>query len=284
MDLASAITLQRPGKAPLDLNGIRDASLVGSAPLSGYSVEAVNLSDVSVNAFTEDVPLVDGVDGYDAYLGGRNITMAVAVYGSTYGDYWDKLTALTEALQAQPKAADVSVYPALSADGLRKLSFTQKSAAGSDYSLYMMVRPINLPRFMTDKATASGVAERGYASVVDIGLFAEDPYKYYATESSFTRTGSGTISVVNRGTVAAWPTVTWANTSAATISATLGGETVSHSSVSTTVTDNFKTASSNNATTLTGYQFFSIPPGTSSVSVTAHSTATVTITIREAIL
>lgn len=284
MDLAAAITIQRPGKAPLDINSIRDPNAVGSAPLSGYSVESVDFSMVNVSAFTEDTPLVDGIDSYDAYLGGRQINMVVSVYGSTYGDFWDKITALNEALQAQPKAADTGTYPALPADGMRKLSFTQQSDAASDYSLYMNVRPVMMPRFVTEKATAAGIAERGYAAMANVSLIAEDPYKYFATESTFTRTGSGTISVVNNGTTVAWPTVTWANASSATISAVLGSDTVSHSAVATTVTDTFKTASSTSASTLTGYEFFSIPPGTSSVSVTAHASATVTITIREAIL
>jgi hypothetical protein len=284
MDLSAAITIQRPGKAPLDINSIRDPNAVGSAPLSGYSVETVDFSMVNVSAFTEDTPLVDGIDSYDAYLGGRQVNMVVAVYGSTYGDFWDKITALNEALQAQPKAADTGTYPALPADGMRKMSFTQQSDANADYSLYMNVRPMMMPRFETEKSTAAGVAEKGYAALAQVSLMAEDPYKYFATESTFTRTGSGTISVVNRGTTVAWPTVTWANTASATISATLGSDTVSHSAVSTTVTDTFKTSMSTNPTTLTGYEFFSIPPGTSAVSVTAEASATVTITIREAIL
>lgn len=284
MDLSAAITIQRPGKAPLDINSIRDPNAVGSAPLSGYSVESVDFSMINVSAFTEDTPLVDGIDSYDAYLGGRQINMVVSVYGSTYGDFWDKITALNEALQAQPKAADTGTYPALPADGMRKLSFTQQSDAAADYSLYMNVRPVAMPRFVTEKSTAAGVAERGYAAMANVSLIAEDPYKYFATESTFTRTGSGAISVLNRGTTVAWPTVTWANASSATVSAVLGSDTVSHSAVATTVTDTFKTATSTNAATLTGYEFFSIPPGTSSVSVTAASGATVTIVIREAIL
>jgi hypothetical protein len=284
MDLSAAVTIQRPGKAPLDLNSIRDPLAVGSAPLSGYSIENVDFSMVGVSAFTEDTPLVDGVDSYDAYLGSRQITMIIAVYGSTYGDFWDKITALNEAFQAQPKAADTGTYPALQADGMRKLSFTQPSDAVDDYSLYMMVRPNSMPRFPTEKATSAGTPERGYATMVMATLVAEDPYKYFATESTFTRSGSGTISVVNRGTTVAWPTVTWANTTSGTISASLGSDTVSHSAVSTTVTDTFRTSTSTNAATLTGYEFFSIPPGTSSVSVTAAGSATVTITIREAIL
>jgi hypothetical protein len=284
MDLSAAITIQRPGKAALDINSIRDPNAVGSSPLSGYSVESVDFSVVNVSAFTEDTPLVDGIDSYDAYLGGRQINMVIAVYGSTYGDFWDKITALNEALQAQPKAADTGTYPALPADGMRKLSFTQQSDAVADYSLYMLVRPVAMPRFVTEKSTAAGVNEKGYAAMTQVNLIAEDPYKYFSSESTFTRTGSGTISVINRGTTVAWPTVTWANSSSATISATLGSDVVSHSAVATSVTDTFKTSSSTSSATLTAYEFFAIPPGTSSVSVTAHSSATVTITIREAIL
>lgn len=284
MDLSSAVTLQRPGLAPLDLNSIREPSMVGSSPLSGYSIENVDMSNVPVSAFVEDTPLVDGVDGYDSFMGGRQISLMVAVYGSTIGDFWDKLTALIAALQPQPKAANTGTYPALPADGLRKLSFTQTSDATSDYSLYMMVRPSGMPRYNVDKAASAGIDSRGYATMVSVSLFAEDPYKYFQNTRTFTRTGSGNITVINDGTTVAWPTVTWANTASATISATLGNDTVSHSAVSTTVTDDFKTSTSTNSATLTGYEFFSIPVGTSTVAVTAEASATVTITIREAII
>lgn len=284
MDLSAAVTLQRAGLAPLDLNSIRDSTMVGSAPLSGYSIENLDMSIVPVSAFVEDTPLVDGVDGYDSFMGGRQISLMVAVYGSTIGDFWDKMTALIAALQPQPKAANTGTYPALPADGLRKLSFTQASDAVTDYSLYMMVRPSGMPRYVVDKAASAGVDSRGYATMVNVSLFAEDPYKYFQTARTFTRTGSGNITVINDGTTVAWPTVTWANTASATVSATLGSDTVSHSAVATTVIDEFKSSTSNNSATLTGYEFFSIPVGTSTVAVTAEATATVTITIREAII
>jgi len=284
MDLSAAVTIQRPGKPPLDLNGIRDPQAVGAPPLSGYSIESVDFTNVAVSAFIEDTPLVDGVDSYDAYLGGRQIDLIVGVYGSTYGDFWDKMNILNEAIHPQAKAADTSTYPALPADGQRKLSFSQPSDVGPDYSLYMMVRPMSLPRFPTEKATSAGISERGYAAMVRVTLLAEDPYKYYATAATFSRVGSGNISVVNTGNTSAWPTVTWANTASATTSATLGSDTVSHSAVAATVTDVFKTSTSTSPTTLTGYEFFSIPPGTSTVSVTAEAGATVTISFREAIL
>lgn len=284
MELSAAVTLQRPGKAPLDLNSVRDPASVGSAPLSGYSVEQVDFSSVPVTAFSEDTPLVDGIDSYDPYLGGRQINMIIFVYGNTVGDFWDKVNDLNEAMQAQPKAADTGTYPALEADGRRKLSFTQISDAASDYSLYMMVRPLSMPRSVTEKSASSGIESKGYAAIFQVSLLAEDPYKYFSSTRSFTRTGSGSISVINSGTTVVWPTVTWANATSATLSATLGADTVSHSAVSTSVTDTFKTATSTSPTTLTAYEFFSINPGTSNVSVTAASAATVTITISEALV
>jgi hypothetical protein len=246
-------------------------------------IEQVDFSSVPITAFTEDAPLVDGVDSYDPYLSARTINIALSVYGSSYGDFWDKITALTAAFQAQPKAADTGTYPELSADGQRKLSFTQPKAAGT-YSLYMMVRPMALPRFLTDAASAAGDSNRGYSVRCTITLMAEDPYKYFETASTFSRTGSGPLSVVNSGTTIAWPTVTWNITSSTTVSVTLGSETVEHASETSTVTDTFKTATSTDSSTLSSYEFFSIPPGTSSVTVVGQSGQTVSITIREAIL
>lgn len=283
MDLGAAVTLQRPGAAPLDLNSLRDPAGIGSSPVSGYLIDQVDFSSVNVTAFVEDTPLVDGIDSYDPYLGSRQINLVVGVYGSTYGDFWDKITELNAALQAQPKAANTGTYPALAADGMRKLSFSQPKASGS-YSLYMMVRPMAMPRFVTQSGSAAGMAERGYSVRVQIALMAEDPYKYFESTQTFSRTGSGTISVVNTGTTVAWPVVTWNITSSTAVSATLGDDTVSHSASASTITDTFKTASSTSNSTLTGYEFFSIPPGTSTVTVTGQSAQTVSITIREAIL
>ena len=283
MDLSAAVTIQRPGAAPLDINSLRDPDAIGSAPASGYLIEQVDYSSVPITAFTEDTPLVDGVDSYDPYLSARSISIVLSVYGSSYGDFWDKVTALNAAFQAQPKAADTATYPALDADGKRKLSFSQPKAAGT-YRLYMMVRPMALPRFVTDGGSSAGLADRGYSVKCSVTLMAEDPYKYFASETTVSRTGSGTLSVVNSGTTVAWPTVTWNVTSSSTVSVTLGSETVEHTAVAANVTDTFKTASSTSSSTLTSYEFFSIPPGTSSVTVVGQAGQTVSITIREAIL
>jgi hypothetical protein len=283
MDLSAAVTIQRPGAAPLDINSLRDPDAIGSAPASGYLIEQVDFSSVPITAFTEDTPLVDGVDSYDPYLSARSISMVVSVYGSTYADFWDKMNALNFAFQAQPRAADVGTYPALEADGKRKLSFSQPSAAGTA-NLYMMVRPTALPRFTLDSASSAGIAERGYSQRVQLSLLAEDPYKYAVNNSVFTRTGTGTISVVNNGNTVAWPTVTWGITTGTAVSATLGSETVSHSAFGSNITDTFKTATSTSSSTLTSYAFFSIPPGTSTVSVVGQAGQTISITIREALL
>ena len=284
MDLSAAVIIQRPGAAALDINSIREPADIGSSPISGYMIEQVDFSSVGVNAFVEDTPQVDGVDGYDAYLGGRMITLILSVYGNTYTDFWAKMDALNFALQAMPKAADVSVYPALPVDGQRKLSFSQPKVGGGSYSLYMMVRPVAMPRFAINNASVAGMTERGYSQKVTVQLMAEDPYKYFETAQTFSRTGTGTISVVNTGNTVAWPTVTWNLTSSTATSATLGSDTVSHSASATSITDTFKTAVSTSPTTLTGFAFFSVAPGTSSVSVVGQSGQTISITIRESLL
>lgn len=290
MDLSSAITIERPGQSALDINSIRDPNAVGSAPLSGYSVEQVDFSSVPVTAFIEDVPQVDGVDSNDPYLGARTINLVVSVYGSSYADFWDKMNELNYALQAQPKYASGTALPF---DATRKISFSQPSASGT-YSLYMNVRPVALPRFVTDKASAAGVATKGYAVTVNVSLFAEDPYKYFASSRSFAVTGSGTLSVINDGKTVAWPTVafTWTGSSTVTpFTLTLGSDTVTFAKTggfgTATFSSDFKTctttpvASINNAT---AYEFFPFPPGTNSLTVTTGTGVTTTVTIREALL
>ena len=283
MDLSAAVTIQRPGAAPLDINTIRDPSAIGSSPVSGYMIEQVDFSSVPITAFTEDTPLVDGVDSYDPYLSARTINIALSVYGSSYGDFWDKITALNAALQAQPMAANTGTYAALEADGKRKLSFTQPKASGT-YSLYMMVRPMALPRFVTDASSASGDSTRGYSVRCTVTLMAEDPYKYFETESTFSRVGSGSLTISNTGTTVAWPTVTWNVTSLSTVSFGTGSTVVQHTGVSSNVTDTFKTAQSTSSSTLTIYEFFSLPPGNKSITIAGQAGETVTVTIREAIL
>jgi len=283
MDLSAAVTIQRPGAAPLDINSIRDPNSVGSSPVSGYMIEQVDFSSVPITAFTEDTPLVDGVDSYDPYLSARTINIVLSVYGSSYGDFWDKITALNAALQAQPMAASTATYAALEADGKRKLSFSQPKAVGS-YSLYMMVRPMALPRFVTDASSSAGDPTRGYSVKCSVSLIAEDPYKYFETESTFSRVGSGALTISNTGTTVAWPTVTWNVTSLSTVSFGTGDTIVQHTGVSSNVTDTFKTAQSTSSSTLTRYEFFSLPPGNKSITISGQSGQTVTVTIREAIL
>lgn len=284
MDLSAAITIERPGQSALDINSVRDATAVGFAPLSGYSVESVDFSSVQITAFTEDSPQVDGSDSYDPYLTARTINMSVAIYGSTYGDFWDKLDALNYALQAQPRYSSGTALPT---DGRRKLSFSQPTAAGTR-SLYMLVRPVTLPRFVTDKAWASGDTNRGWATTVNVSLVAEDPYKYFASARTFTRSGSGTMTIVNDGTTIAWPVITWANPTSAvaqvsyTDPGTGANYTVNHTATVGPITDTFKTSQSTSFSTMTTYSFFSLPPGSSTLSMVGSGT--ITVTINEAIL
>lgn len=289
MDLSQAITISRPGQADLDINSVRDPRVVGTEPLSGYSVERVDYSSVSVQAFTENLPALDGVDSYDPYLGARQINMMVNVYGSTHADFWDKVNALNSALQAMPQAADVSVYPALPVDGRRKLSFKQETnATGSHVTdgymdLYMLVRPLALPRFNVEKASASGDTARGYAARFTVGVIAEDPYRYFSATQTVSRTGAGTISITNRGTAVAWPVVTWGSGGTTSVrSASLGAKVVSHTTGTTAITDTFKSASSTDSASLSSYTFFSIPPGTSTITVAGPGT--ISITINEAFI
>lgn len=295
MDLSLAITLERPGQSALDINSIRDPGTVGSEPLSGYSVETVDFSGVSITSFTDDVPQIDGVDSNDPYLGARTISMVVSVYGSTYSDFWEKMTALNYALQAQPK---YSTGTALPFDAMRKLSFTQPGTGGPGtagvYNLYMNVRPMAMPRFRVDKAASAGVAGKGYATQVQISLFSEDPYKYFETSKVATITGSGTLSITNVGTTVAWPTVSYSWTGSSTVTpftTTLGADTVTFAKTGGFLTTPFSvdykactttpTASINN---MTAYEFFAIPPGANSITVTTGTGVTTTVTIREALL
>lgn len=284
MDLSQAITLERPGQSALDLNSVRDPLQVGSSPLSGYNVESVDFSDVNITAFAEDTPQVDGIDAYDPYLGARQITMIVGVYGSTYGDFWDKITELNYALQAQPKYATGTAFPA---DGFRKLSFTQPKVGGS-YSLYMKVRPVALPRFVTDASSSAGDDIRGYAVSVRVTLVCEDPYKYFQTPRVFTITGSGSLTVINDGKTAAWPTVEWSNTSTVSpLRTELGTDGVTFTKAGgfgSTFSVDFKRCTSTQINYITEYEFFQIPPGTSTVTVTSGAGVVCTLTINEAIL
>jgi hypothetical protein len=290
MDLSQSILLQRPGLPDLDINSVRDPLLVGTEPLTGFSVEQANYSSVSVTAFTEDTPQVDGVDSYDPYLGGRQIVLMVNVYGATHGLFWDNVNALNQALQAMPKAADTSTYPALPADGRRKLSFYQDtdssnpSGVSGYFQMYLMVRPIAMPRFVIEKSASSGTTTRGYAAKFQVSLIAEDPYRYLQATRTVSRTGSGTLTVNNYGTTIAWPVVTIGGGASATpVSLTLGSETVTHSSVpSGGIVDTYKSAASTVSTSLTSYSFFSIPPGTSTITVSAGSGTTVSLVINEA--
>lgn len=115
MDFNQPISLQTASATFLEINTITSAA--GPAtPLSGYAVDGVTLGAANVRGYTVDEAQRDGIKGAEAFLGARNVTLIVSAYGSTIGNFWDKVDTLSGSMDPYPDAF-------VSDDGFRQLRF-----------------------------------------------------------------------------------------------------------------------------------------------------------------
>lgn len=216
MDFNQPISLQTASATFLEINTITSA--VGPAmPLSGYAVDGVTLGAASVRGYTVDEAQRDGIKGAEAFLGARNVTLIVSAYGSTIGNFWDKVDTLSGAMDPYPDAF-------VSDDGFRQLRFYSPTGATTK-QVYMLVRPLAIPGIGVTKNQSVGASAKGFATNTQLAFLAKDPRKISVAESTVS-ISVGTTTVAYTGNYKYYPTVivTASGTSA---SYTLGGKTVS---------------------------------------------------------
>jgi hypothetical protein len=217
MDFNFAIELQTASATYLNINSVT-ASSVGSAPVSGYKVEQVNLAQSNVNGFLDSLAQRDGLDSAEAFLGARQVQLIVSVYGSSLSDFWGKVDALSASLSPSPAAF-------LSEDGFRKIRFSVPYSGGNR-TLYLKVRPQALPSYVVDRQTSVGDSVRGFAQRFTLAFIAKDPRKINDTAStgSFTvSSSSGSATITNNGTYVAYPTMTLISTGTSTATISCAG-------------------------------------------------------------
>lgn len=217
MDFNFAIELQTASATYLNINSVT-ASSVGSAPVSGYKVEQVNLAQSAVNGFLDTLAQRDGLDSSEAFLGARQVQLIVSVYGSSLSDFWGKVDALSGAMAPLPSAFS-------SDDGFRKLKFSVPYSGGNR-TLYLKVRPQALPSYVVDRQTSIGDSVRGFAQRFTLSFIAKDPRKINDTAStgSFTISGvTSTAAITNNGSYIAYPTITLISTASGTATISCAG-------------------------------------------------------------
>lgn len=216
MDFNQPISLQTASATFLEINTITSAA--GPAtPLSGYAVDGVTLGAANVRGYTVDEAQRDGIKGAEAFLGARNVTLIVSAYGSTIGNFWDKVDTLSGSMDPYPDAF-------VSDDGFRQLRFYSPTGATTK-QVYMLVRPLAIPGIGVTKNQSVGASAKGFATNTQLAFLAKDPRKISVAESTVS-ISVGTTTVAYTGNYKYYPTVivTASGTSA---SYTLGGKTVS---------------------------------------------------------
>lgn len=166
----------------------------GGARMSGYLVDQFDPWSLEVAQYLEKRALADGVDASDVYLGRRTLSMIVAVFGSTWGDFWDKSDDLMAAFS--PRLA----YNADTANlGFLALDFYQPTADIASWPtsaypdgipLRYYCRPTAVNAVPIDRDRHGGDDNGGLSERFRIGLVARTPYKVAVSATSTTTTAS----------------------------------------------------------------------------------------------
>jgi len=216
MDFNQPISLQTASATFLEINTITSAA--GPAtPLSGYAVDGVTLGAANVRGYTVEEAQRDGIKGAEAFLGARNVNLIVSAYGSTIGNFWDKVDTLSGSMDPYPDAF-------VSDDGFRQLRFYSPTGATTK-QVYMLVRPLSIPGIGITKNQSVGSSAKGFATNTQLQFLAKDPRKISVAESTVA-ISVGTTTVAYTGNYKYYPTVI-VTASGTSSSYTLGGKTVS---------------------------------------------------------
>lgn len=291
MDFTKSISISTGTSTALalDINSITTAPSAGT-PFSGYLLQGISYAAAGISGYVDARAQTDGVDTDIAVLGPRSISAVVQVYGSTIGDFMDKIDTLNSACNPYPPFAE-------STDGFRDLRFTQPTISYAAYStsgipLRFKVRPTSLPSYSLDNTLYTPqTSDRGLTTKMQLNFFAKDPRKISQTVSSsslnISTTTTTTTSITNNGNYKSYPTMVFINSATTARTATIS--TTSWTSVvtlpaSTTVTIDSEERTVRVGSTLRmdliGAATTALPylsPGTNTITISAIA-ATVTAT------
>lgn len=216
MDFNKPISIQTTSSAYLEINTLTSA-IAPATPLSGYIVDSITLGAAAVRGFIAENAQRDGIQAAEAFFGSRDVGVIVQVFGSTLGDFWDKLDALTIANVPYPTAFEAD-------DGFRKLTFYSPTGV-TDRQVYMSVRPSALAGVRVNKNMSQGATNKGFATNVQLNFVAIDPRKISVTESTQS-ISAGTTTVSYTGNYEFYPQFIL-TPSGTSLSYVVGGRTVS---------------------------------------------------------
>lgn len=215
MDFNQPISLQTASATFLEINTITSAA--GPAtPLSGYAVDGASVGPALVRGYSVEQAQRDGIQGAEAFIGSRNLTLIVSAYGSTIGNFWDKIDTLNGAMDPYPDAF-------ASANGFRQLRFYSPTGSSSNH-VYMLVRPSSMPGINVTKNQSVGTSAKGFATNTQLAFITQDPRKISVSEQTVS-ISTGTTTVAYSGNYKYYPTVI-VTASGSSASYTVGGKTV----------------------------------------------------------
>jgi hypothetical protein len=197
----------------------------GGGPMSGYSIDELQQSNVDVVAFMEQRAVHDGLDSSDVFLGRRLITAIVTVYGSTKGDFWDKaqdlLAAFSPTLAYNADTANNGFLPFKFYQPTADISTWPLSSFPNGIPMQYYLRPFDTPTYLTRRSTSGGESGKGLSEKFSVTLVAQDPRKY---SQALVTSGA-----TNLGDYPTYPTFTITTTTATTgtVTFTIGSNTLS---------------------------------------------------------
>ena len=183
----------------------------GGLPSSGTLVESVEPARVNAVGYLDKRAIQDGLDASDIYLGGRDFKAIVTVFGSTWGDFWDK---------AQDLHAAFSPILAYNADSINRgflpFDFIQPTADISTWPLSTYpygipmryyLRPSAPPLFTLRRDEVGGDETQGLSHRFELNLVGRDPRKYSQTLSTVANVTTTPTAITYRGDYSVWPAI-----------------------------------------------------------------------------
>jgi hypothetical protein len=210
IDFNLPITYQIAGSSTLNINSIGASEVTTAGPRSGYKVMSAVFGETPAVGYVDKRALHDGVDAGDAYLTTKSLGIVCGVFGSSIGDFHDKLQALMDAMRPIPREYQEN-------DGFRSLAFSQATIDTTNFStgyipMLMSVRPVAVPQVQLqsmhsiENIATVGAPSRGFATNVQLTFVAKKPYKFRQTSRSIEITSSSaTTSLPNLGSAIVYP-------------------------------------------------------------------------------
>lgn len=202
---------------PISYNGWTAAvtTQAGGRPTSGFLVDEFRPQPVPGVGYLDKRALQDGVDAGDVFLGPRQFTAVISVFGSSWGDFWDKADELQAAFSPTlAYDADSSALGFLPFDFIQPTADTATWDTGTyPYGIPMRyyLRPASSPDYSIRRDEVGGVAGGGISRQFTVPLLAKDPRKYLQDARSLTLTTSNQTATY-RGNYSSLPVITFSLT------------------------------------------------------------------------